>query len=299
MVQVFRLIGPLAVVVALLISCAGPAPQVGQEEEAGPAPPEELAEAEEKPEAAPVVEKKAVVDTLVLEEIEELKSRVVSFQKEFNRKIQYLSKQDANLGNRIALLNEGIRRLEERVKAPEMVAAPSEADLSSQVAMLSEELKKLEKRLKSIETAPPAPAQPVTPTGVILGFRPAGYDPKASYQAALQDYRDRKYDQALGGFTEILLMSPESDLADNAQYWIGECYYGLDNFQQALAEFQKVFSYPGTEKGDDAQLKIGFCYFKLGDKDQALREFNRLLTDYPDSEYVARAKAKIELLEKK
>ena len=74
-------------------------------------------------------------------------------------------------------------------------------------------------------------------------------------------------------------------LSDNCQYWIGESYYGLRNYNQAIAEFEKVFSFANSNKIDDAQLKLGVCYLRLGDKAQARNEFDRLLSAYPSSEY--------------
>mgnify|MGYP001430492795 FL=1 len=84
-------------------------------------------------------------------------------------------------------------------------------------------------------------------------------------------------------------MDPAGDLADNAQYWLGECEYARRDFQAALAAFQKVFLFAKTEKEDDAQLKLGLCYLQLGDRDSAMIEFKRLVVDYPESEYVVRA----------
>lgn len=253
-----------------------------------------------------VKEMPGIIDTVLSKRVETLNTQMLSFQAEVNRKLQYLNNQYASLGDRIALLNEGVKRLQERVKTVEdelVTGVVPGVNLGNQVATLSRELEELKGRLEAIEAAGvtlPGPEQPVTtPKAVAPGFRPAEYDLKASYQAALKDYYERKYDRALGEFLEIITMDPKSDLADNAQYWVGECYYGLGNFQQALAEFHKVFSYPQTDKGDDAQIKIAFCYVKLGDKEQALKEFRRVLADYPDSEYLSVAKAQMESLERK
>jgi TolA-binding protein len=74
-------------------------------------------------------------------------------------------------------------------------------------------------------------------------------------------------------------------MADNCQYWIGECYYGLRQYQKAIIEFQKVFAYSATDKHDDAQLMIGLSYFRLGQRDQAQSEFQTFLNNFADSEY--------------
>jgi tol-pal system protein YbgF len=109
------------------------------------------------------------------------------------------------------------------------------------------------------------------------------------YQTALRDFEARRFEGALKGFAEVLTTAPKDDLADNAQYWAGECYYGTKNHAQAIREFQKVFTYPNTEKDDDAQFKIARCYIDMGDEGRAIVELKRLTVDYPESEYVRRA----------
>lgn len=113
---------------------------------------------------------------------------------------------------------------------------------------------------------------------------------KARYQEALKLFNSRQYQAALNIFSELLLTDPNNSLSDNCQYWIGECYYGLGNYNQAIVEFEKVFSFPNSNKSDDAQLKLGICYLKLGDRQQAKKEFELLISNYSDSEYVELAR---------
>jgi len=74
-------------------------------------------------------------------------------------------------------------------------------------------------------------------------------------------------------------------LADNARYWIGECYYVQREYKQALEQFQKVLAdYPEQEKVPDAMLKIGLCYVNLQEDCAAQKAFEDLLQAYPNSE---------------
>lgn len=114
-------------------------------------------------------------------------------------------------------------------------------------------------------------------------------DFKSKYDYALKQYRAKKYQDAISIFSELLFSDAENALSDNCQYWIGESYYGLRNYNQAITEFEKVFLFPSSNKVDDSQLKLGLCYFRLGDKDQARAEFDRLIANYPTSEYKATA----------
>ena len=113
------------------------------------------------------------------------------------------------------------------------------------------------------------------------------------YQGALSYYRNKQYDRALAGFDRLLKEAPMSEWADNAQFWKGECYYGLRKYQQALIEFTKVFAFSNTDKADDAQIKIARCHTALDERDRALAALRKLLDEYPDSEYVPTAREQI------
>ncbi|MCG8608533.1 tetratricopeptide repeat protein [bacterium] len=115
------------------------------------------------------------------------------------------------------------------------------------------------------------------------------FDFKLKYDQALRQYNARSYNEAIAIFSELLMADSEHSLSDNCQYWIGESYYGLQNYNQAISEFEKVFLFPNSNKVDDAQLKLGLCYMRLGDRVQAHAEFDRLLANYPNSEYKAAA----------
>ncbi len=114
-------------------------------------------------------------------------------------------------------------------------------------------------------------------------------DFKSRYQSALNQFNSRNYQGALSSFMQLIASDPNTSLSDNCQYWIGESYYAMSNYNQAIAEFEKVFSFPNSNKTDDAQLKLGLCYMKLGDKQQARAEFDRLISNYPKSEYISLA----------
>ena len=110
------------------------------------------------------------------------------------------------------------------------------------------------------------------------------------YQIALNGYYSKRYREAIKMFNELLSIDMNNSLSDNCQYWIGECYYSLKDFKKAIIEFEKVFTFINSNKDDDAQLKLGLCYINLRDKQRARSELNRLLTNYPNSEYVEKAK---------
>jgi TolA-binding protein len=111
----------------------------------------------------------------------------------------------------------------------------------------------------------------------------------AKYIESLSHYQNAEWDLSLNGFNYLIQVDSNHDLADNCQYWIGEVYYARNDFGRSIIEFEKVYSFPGTNKSDDAQFKMGLCYLNIGQIDRAKQEFKNLLEFYPNSEYNKRA----------
>ncbi len=113
---------------------------------------------------------------------------------------------------------------------------------------------------------------------------------KKKYMESLGHFQNLDFDDAISGFRELVAADQTNDLADNSQYWLGECLYAKKNFKQAVIEFEKVFSFPGTDKDDDTQLKLGLCHQSMGNIDKARNEFQKLIDYFPGSEYYPKAK---------
>jgi tol-pal system protein YbgF len=112
-----------------------------------------------------------------------------------------------------------------------------------------------------------------------------------SYDEALRHFYGRRYSQAIAIFDQLKTKYPNHALASNCQYWVGECYFGMANYQQALDAFQAVFNWAASTKKDDATLMLGRCYLNLNDRDKARGYFQGVISDYPESEYIEKAKA--------
>lgn len=112
---------------------------------------------------------------------------------------------------------------------------------------------------------------------------PSGSD-RDNYQAAFELLKDGRYDEAATAFQQFLQTYPDSELADNAQYWLAESYYVTQKFKQALPAFEEVVSeYPRSGKVPDALLKIGYCNYELQRWDAARSALDRVRAEYPDT----------------
>lgn len=106
-----------------------------------------------------------------------------------------------------------------------------------------------------------------------------------AYQAGLRLVSSRKYQLAVKAFEDMLRQFPNGKYADNANFWIGESYYSLEEFSLAISYFEKVFGFKGSLKSDDAQFKLGMSFLKMGHQATAKEAFFTLLEKYPGSEY--------------
>jgi len=118
------------------------------------------------------------------------------------------------------------------------------------------------------------------------------------YQEARNSYLDKEFQKSITKFTEFIKKFPDNTLAANAQYWIGECYYSLEQFETAIFHFDKVvINYPESEKVVDAKLKIAFCLSDMGEYEGALTQLREIKKHFPDYERMNIVRDKIMQLE--
>ena len=104
------------------------------------------------------------------------------------------------------------------------------------------------------------------------------------YNNALASYKNADYDKAVAEFNAFADKFPDHDLADNALYWAGECYYSRKNYSAAIISFKKVVTrYPEGSKIPDAFLKTGYAYLSMDDKENARIFLKKVIKNFPFS----------------
>jgi tol-pal system protein YbgF len=145
---------------------------------------------------------------------------------------------------------------------------------------------------KGVEQPAPGPLSPV-PAAATEERAPADGENK-DYEQSLLAYKNGDYEGARKGFSEFLQHHPDSKLAGNAQYWLGECYYGSKNYGQAIEAFDRVHqAYPASAKAPAALLKKGFAYAALNDRGRASSTLKQVVEAYPRSPEATKAKEKL------
>ncbi len=134
-------------------------------------------------------------------------------------------------------------------------------------------------------TPAPAPAAPV-----VAAPPPA----RELYSQAYADYTRGNYDLAMQGYREYLRYYPDTDLSDNAQYWIGESLYAKRLFGEAVAAWDELLrEYPSSDKLPDARFKRAMALERLGRRREALGEYRAVADRYPNSEAGRKAKERL------
>lgn len=119
---------------------------------------------------------------------------------------------------------------------------------------------------------------------------PKSTESYSGYEGAHKAFTAKKYNDAIQAFQALLDGGAGETVADNCHYWIGESYFGLKKYQEAMKHFEMIFQYKTTEKKGDAQYMIGQCYERTGKKAEAKQAYEKVVKDYPTSDVVKKAK---------
>jgi tol-pal system protein YbgF len=184
-------------------------------------------------------------------------------------------------------------------------ASPENRQASASLKALDRRVSQLESRLASepananvpegagapLTTAPGAISTPVKHTeAAAIALRrdearlQSGNVPD-TYRAALQAYREGQVTKAIELFRQFLRSGTDPDLQDNAQYWIGEAYYSMQDYNRAIIELNEVLlKYPQGDQVAGALLALATAFADSGDKIDARLILQKLITDHPSTE---------------
>lgn len=169
----------------------------------------------------------------------------------------------------------------------------SVADLTSRLGKLQNQVSDLSQAIRTL-SAPPPPPPGSLPTA---SGPPVGVSAEQLYNAAMRDRTSGNADLAIAQFKDYLQYFGNSDLASNAQYYIGEIEYLRGDYTAALAAFDKLLeAYPDNAKTSDALLLKGRALVKSGFRAEARTEFDTLIKKFPSHENAAKARMELRAL---
>jgi tol-pal system protein YbgF len=183
-------------------------------------------------------------------------------------------------------------------------------DEATQTALreITERMGELDARLQSqtaataaavaaVAAPAPQPASADSGDGPVAAAAPPVASPPPArelYSQAYADYTRGNYDLAMQGYREYLRYYPDTDLSDNAQYWIGESLYAKRLFAEAVDAWDELLrEYPSSDKLPDGRFKRAMALERLGRRREALAEYRAVADRYPNSEAGRKAKERL------
>ena len=117
---------------------------------------------------------------------------------------------------------------------------------------------------------------------------------KADYDASMKMLKAGQYVASARGFRAFLSAYPKSDLAPNAQYWLGESYYATGNYPLAAEQFKAMAAaHPTHNKAGGALLKLGMSQAEMKQMTQAKATWKQVVQKYAGSDAAKQAQAKL------
>ena len=226
------------------------------------------------------------------------KGEVETLTDEVSQQRASLLESEADMQLRLEQLSTQIERLEAKLEDTNYRLA----NLSQQIATTNQELKSFRSMPRFTQPIPPA-ENGQEGAGVGTGDSGAvppqpspqvGMDPQALYEAAYGDYVRGSYDLAVRQFRDYLRSFPDTELSDNAAYWIGECYYRQNEFRRAVREFDQVLRlYPRSDKVPSALLKKGYALLELDERTDGVDQLRRVIRTYGRSDEAELARQRL------
>lgn len=228
------------------------------------------------------IENEALLPEIDVVQVKENSDQALKLAQEIKLDVEALSSKITDNDNRLSTLSDDVSS----------VSAAKIEEIENRMGLVIEAIKDLQVQVKTLETMSlrvKTPQSQPDPT-----FSPASASiasPETDiYNTGLRAFNSRNYQEAVKIFSDVLTKYPSGSYADNAHFWIGECYFSLGDFASAIKSYERVASFKETSKGDDALYKIGVTYLKMGQQALAKQELEKMLTRYPGSEYAERAK---------
>ena len=210
------------------------------------------------------------------------KQEITNLEASIRKQTDSLLKAEADLRVDVGNLSSQIAELQGKLD-----------DTNYRLSQVSQQIAATNQDLKAVRSATsPAPG---TPEG--LAAANAATDPETLYQTSYSDYLRGNYDLSMMGFRQYLESFPDTDLADNATYWIGECFYRQQKYAEAIGEYDKVLKlFTRSDKTASALLKKGFAQLELGQKKDGIAQLQSVVRTFPSSDEANLAKQRLQAL---
>ena len=227
---------------------------------------------------------------------EEARRQIKDLSIQTNERLETLSKAQFDLVNQLQSLREENAKLRGQVEALTYELESAKKRQQDFYVDLDGRLRKIESPNGGSET-PDGKAADDSKGGAEPGKKAVVADPAAEsrdYEAALNFFKANKIKEAASAFETFGKNYPESTLAPNAQYWLGNAHYTLRDCRKAIDAHKVVVAkWPQHPKAPDSLIGIATCQQEIGDAKGAKTTFETVLAKYPGSPAATTAKQRL------
>lgn len=193
------------------------------------------------------------------------KSEIAELETSLTGRLEELLRAEADLSTDLGALSGQIEQLESKLEDTNFRLQ----QLAQQIAATNQELQAVRSATEEARARAATRPQPVNPT-----------DPRTLYDTAYNDYLQGNYDLAILGFRQYVENYRGTELADNAIYWTGECFYRQGKYQKAIEQFDEVLRSEGSDRIASALLKKGYAYLQLGQRAQGVVHLQTVICEH-------------------
>src|SRR5271166_3817980 len=237
-------------------------------------------------------------------QVQQLQEQMTSMQRSFDERMgvmKNLVEQDTDAVNKVAA---SVGALQSTLQKQQGDSASHVEQLSGQLQSLNDTLDELKARLakvsKQLEDMQSSQQSQAAQTAQVQAQQQAQAQappPDVLYNNALRDYNGAKNDLALQEFSDYIKFYPNTDLAGNCYFYLGEIQFRQANYQQAAQSYDQVLqNFPSGNKAASAQLKKGLALIELGKQDDGVTELRHLIQRYPHSPEALQARDRLRKL---
>ena len=234
-----------------------------------------------------------------------LQQQVRDLQKSFDQQgavlktlVEQLAEQISNLKKSVEEVKGSNQQTQASVGAKIESVNGQFSAVNSSLDLVLERISKLSQQIAETKAKVEVLDQTQTTAAGTPGLLKAGPpSPEELYNSAYGDFLKGSYDLSRQGFEEYLKNYPDTELSDNAQYWIGESFYVQRKFPEAIKAFDRVLQdYPRGDKVAAAALKKAYSLLESKNTEAGIKELRLLILKYPGSDSAQLAKDRLNSL---
>jgi len=238
-------------------------------------------------------------------QVQQLQEQMTAMQRSFDERMGVMNnlvQQDTDAVNKVAAALTTLQTTLQTALTKQQTDEGAKADqLSGQVQALNDSIDELKvrlgnvvKQLQDMQASQQSIQAQQAQQQAQAQAQAQAPPPDVLYNNALRDYNGAKNDLATQEFSEYIKFYPNTDLAGNAYYYLGEIQFRQGNYQQAAQSYDLVLqNFPSGNKAASAELKKGFSLLELGKQDDGVAELKHVIQRYPRSPEALQAKERL------